>query len=112
MANRTKKYLFDILQSIEAIFVKHLEGVATLEELDENLTALRAIEREFAIIGEATNRLRKLGLTLTHADWIVNFRNSVVHQYDQVSTRTIYAHVHEDLPAMKREVEKILASKE
>ena len=51
MIRKAKKYLFDILASIQAIEEDHLAGINTQEEFEEDITVLRAVERELEIIG-------------------------------------------------------------
>ncbi|MEZ4825131.1 MAG: HepT-like ribonuclease domain-containing protein [Bacteroidia bacterium] len=79
-----------------------------MEDLETNITAAFALERELGIIGEALNKLQKMGVVLSHSDWAINFRNTLIHQYDAVSRRTIFEHVHQDLPHLKSEVEALL----
>lgn len=79
-----------------------------MEDLEENITAAFAIERELGIIGEALHKLQKMDTTISHSDWAINFRNTLIHQYDAVSRRTVFEHVHQDLPSLRSEVEELL----
>jgi len=56
MDERVKKYLIDILVSIEAID-SYLQGKRDFNFYLENKILRRSVEREMEIIGEATNRL-------------------------------------------------------
>ncbi|MCY7352310.1 MAG: DUF86 domain-containing protein [Cytophagaceae bacterium] len=51
----------------------------------------RAVEREFEIIGEAINRIRKSneGPEIRNASKIVALRNQIIHAYDNISDEII-----------------------
>ena len=80
------------------------------EEFVQNITKGRAIERELEIIGEATNKLLKINLTLkiTSARKIVNLRNRVIHAYDAVDEMLIWKVVVKDIPILLFEIEQLL----
>lgn len=109
MNRKTKKYLWDILQSIEQI-ESHLEGIPDLASFSNNIMVQDAVERRLSIIGEAAYRLQKMDIKLQHADGAINRRNTIVHQYDDFSERSIWRHVVEDLPNMKQEVKEMLGT--
>ncbi len=53
-----------------------------------------AVERQFIIIGEALNRIKRLDLTvydrIRYADQNVGFRNILVHGYDVISDQLVW----------------------
>ncbi len=63
MDNRTKKFLFDISESIQSI-ENYLGQKRDFNIYLANKMLRRAIEREFEIIGEAMNRIDKIDTNL------------------------------------------------
>ena len=85
MTLEEKKLLLDIQNAINSID-DHLEGRRVFQEYESNKTKRRAIEREFEIIGEATNNLLKINpiFPLSYARIIVDLRNKLIHAYDSI----------------------------
>jgi len=108
MTERAKKYLFDILFSIEAIeeFLLDVE----FGMYQEDLKTKSAVERQLGIIGEAVNQFSKenTGIELQHTREIVNFRNRIIHAYDSVDDSIVWAIKTNHLPIIKNEIEIIL----
>ena len=109
MTGRAKKYLFDILFSIEAI-----EGfLLNVDFLDyqNDLKTKSAVERQLSIIGEAVNKLIKedSDIRLQNAREIVNFRNRIIHSYDTIDDSIVWAIKTNHLPILKREIKKMLS---
>jgi len=104
-----KKYLFDIKTSIDSIN-DFLEAVSTLEEFQKNKLVRRAIEREIEIIGEATNRILKKNpdFKIENSRKIIDTRNWVIHNYDNVDEIIIWGIITEHIPKLKNEIEKLL----
>ncbi|MEM7514337.1 MAG: HepT-like ribonuclease domain-containing protein, partial [Bacteroidota bacterium] len=86
----------------------YLHEVGGWEELEENFEKVDALQRRFSIIGETAYRLQKIGIKLVHSDWVINLRNTLVHQYDEVGVDTLWFRAQEDLPPLLNEVKKIL----
>ena len=107
MPKDQKKYLFDILDSINLI-QSYLEGIEDWEELIGNQEKADAIQRRMAVIGEALFRLRKFDIIFEQSDWAINLRNTLVHQYDKVGLDTLWYRVKNDLPGLKSDVESYL----
>lgn len=106
MTNRTGKYLYDIDFSISRIN-ELLDGrsAENLSWTDEDV-----LHRRFSIIGEALFHLRKEGIEFSSTDWAVNLRNTLVHQYDAVTIKTLLIRVKLDLPPLQSEVQKMLST--
>jgi uncharacterized protein with HEPN domain len=70
----------------------------------------RAIEQNLEIIGEATNRILSHipDIEIRNARKIINLRNLVIHSYDNISVENIWAIVINNLPELKKEVNKLL----
>ncbi|MEZ4829294.1 MAG: HepT-like ribonuclease domain-containing protein [Bacteroidia bacterium] len=111
MSKNPKKYLYDVAQAIDIIFLHHLQGVESLADFEASITVQNAVERQIGIIGEAIYRLRQQGLTLTDTDNIINFRNTLIHQYDKIKVSTLWTFT-QRLPALKTEVDQLLAREE
>ena len=108
MSRNQKKYLFDISQCIENIFSYHIDGIEDETAFENDITSVRAVEREFGIIGEAALKLRKLGIELENYDKFVNRRNTLVHRYDSIKSQTLWQYIQYELPDLKKEVDSLL----
>ncbi len=108
MTERVKKYLFDILFSIDAIeeFVEDYDFI----RYQNDLKTKSAVERQLGIIGEAVNQVLKEdhNLELNNSREIVNFRNRVIHAYDSVDDNIVWAIKTNHLPVLKNDVKELL----
>jgi len=109
MKREVKKYLFDIKNSINSIH-EYLDGKHDFFEFQNNKLLRRGIEREIEIIGEAMNKILKLddNIEIKNARQIVDTRNWVIHNYDNVDDVIIWGIVINHLPKLLEEVEKFL----
>ena len=109
MKHDIKKYLYDILISINSID-DYLGGERNFKKYQSNKLLRRAIEREIEIIGEAVNQIlkRKPEIQIKSARKIVDTRNWVIHGYDKVDDIIIWGIVVKHLPELKKDVEKLL----
>ncbi len=75
-----------------------------------------AVERAFAIIGEALAQLARVDAALaekiTDFRGIVAFRNILVHAYAQIDDRLVWDIVQAKLPVLIREVAAIMAAED
>ena len=110
MQRNPKCYLWDIQQSANAI----LDFIAdkTFADYERERILRSAVEREFTIIGEATNRLRHqdehLASQITNHQKIISLRNIIAHEYDDVRNDLIWTTIKTDLPALLTEVNNLL----
>ncbi len=109
MHNDIKKYLYDILVASRSIF-DYLGEKRDFMAYEKNKLLRRAVEREFEIIGEATNKILKIdkNFPIENAERIISLRNYIIHGYDQVDNVIIWGIISRDLPKLKQEVEKLL----
>jgi uncharacterized protein with HEPN domain len=109
MDERVEKWLYDILFAIEEIDSFFPNG-KFFAYYQQNLMLKRAIERNLEIIGEATSRIlnREPGIEIANARKIVNLRNLVIHSYDNMSDDSIWAIVINNLPELKKGIDKLL----
>ena len=111
MSNKIKKNLIDILHSAEEI----MEFVGKMDFVDyaQSKVTQRAVERNFEIIGEALNRIRKIDedsmALITEYYRIIGFRNILIHGYDTVDEMIVWDAVENHLPLLKTEVESLLS---
>ena len=106
-----KKYLYDIITSINSIY-DYLGEERNFNIYQENKLLRRAVERELEIIGEAANRILKIddGFPIDNARKIVDLRNWVIHGYDKVDDVIIWGILTNHLPKLKDQVEKLMKS--
>jgi len=104
-----KKYLFDILESINSI-EKYLSDKRDFKQYAADKMLRRAIEREFEIIGEAMSRIEKHDSTLniTSKRQIIDMRNRVIHGYDKTDNEIIWGTIVRHLPTLKIEIQNLL----
>ncbi|HPH99747.1 MAG TPA: DUF86 domain-containing protein [Chitinophagaceae bacterium] len=100
-----KKYLEDIKLSIEAIEF-HVQQINDLEDYQNNLTVLDAVERRLAIIGEALYKINKTDkeINISNKAKIIGLRHILIHEYDLIEDATIWNIVHNNLSVLKQEV--------
>ena len=106
MNNQTRKLLFDVLESTNAI--RDWCARRTFDEYISDRQFRRAVEREFEVIGEALARLRRinpaLANTINQLNRVVDFRNRIIHGYDSVDDATVWGFVADRLPQLVAEV--------
>lgn len=109
MNRESKKYLFDIIISINSIeqFIGENKDFLFYQN---NKLLRRGVEREIEIIGEAMTRLLKINpkLDIKNARQIIDTRNWVIHGYDKVDNTIIWGIVSNHLPKLKSEVKALL----
>ncbi|MCF8277237.1 MAG: DUF86 domain-containing protein [Flavobacteriales bacterium] len=100
------KYILDIESVIEEI-----EQVITLcdsnyETFTQNFMAIRTLERNLEIIGEAVSKMRKAdpSISIQHSDSIISLRNYLAHAYDSIEISVIWSIAVKHVPALKQEL--------
>lgn len=110
MTHRTEQhFLEDILKAIESInsFVSNM----SFEDFEQDLKTLRAVEREFEIIGEA---VKKLPPSITshypNVPWrsIAGMRDRLIHHYWATESEILWKTIEEFLPELKNIVLQII----
>jgi len=104
------KYLEDIRDA--AAFVLEETRECDLAQYLENRLLRQAVERNFEIIGEALNRLRRADPEtagrIGDTPRIVAFRNILAHGYDTIDHEIVWHLIRQDLPGLLEVVETIL----
>lgn len=110
MTPQGQKYLFDIQRAIELVedFVRETADFAAYQA---DLKTQSAVERQLAIVGEAVNHLRRVepNAKLPNTKQMVDFRNRLIHSYDNINGAIVWAIIHNHLPALKTDVQQRLA---
>jgi uncharacterized protein with HEPN domain len=110
MEREAKKLLLDILNSCRAI--QDFNAGKSLPDYELSRLVRSATEREFEVIGEALNQLRKISpgvaAQISSTETIIAFRNRIIHGYDSVDNLIVWSTVQNDLPTLRAEVEKLI----
>jgi uncharacterized protein with HEPN domain len=108
MDNKTKKYLWDIVEYGDQIeeMVKDVQFDAYIK--DRKL--MLAVERCFEIIGVALNEIDKLrtDLPITNKEKIIGMRNIIAHGYDTIEPVNVWNTIKNHLPKLIQEVKQML----
>lgn len=110
MDRKLQKYLSDILSSIleiESFMENRPKEYATF---CSDTLFRRGVERNIEIMGEAMNQVLKINpeIPITAARKVVDTRNFVIHAYDSLKPDILWAIVINNMPLLKKEVERLL----
>ena len=104
MTERTAKYLSDIQLAINLI-EQFLVGVENYSTYQSDPKTQSAVERQLGIVGEAVNKIRQEQPDfLTNTKQIVDFRNRLIHSYDNIDASIVWVIMKKYLPDLKMEV--------
>jgi uncharacterized protein with HEPN domain len=107
MTDKERKYLSDILNSIDHVlsFTKEL---TSFEQYRKNFLIKGAVERHLSIVGEAVNKFLKESAEneLSNAQQIISLRNRLIHSYDNIDDRIIWTIVKLHLTPLKEEIQQ------
>lgn len=101
------KYILDIESVISEVehtltFVNH-----DFTTFCNNSIAIRAVERNIEIIGEAVKKLRDLNVDLPHNTRIIGMQNIIAHAYDTVDNELLWNIITHHIPELKKEITKL-----
>ena len=103
-------HLSDICESIRLIMA-YVDALSFEDYLSDD-KARDAVERRFAIIGEALNRLKRdapdVHATIDHTAEITAFRNIIIHVYDQLDHAIVWKVIETDLPKLLKQANTAL----
>ncbi|MBO4231884.1 MAG: DUF86 domain-containing protein [Bacteroidales bacterium] len=110
MDREVLKYLYDIRECINNIDT-YIGAEKNFTEYAKNPMLQDAVERNIATIGEAMNKALKIDedLNISFARKIVGTRNRLIHGYDDIDNIEIWNIIVNNLPALKTEIEQLLA---
>lgn len=106
MTEKSKKYLSDVLMSIDLIN-EFTIGISDFNLYDKDRKTQSAVERQLVIIGEALNKLRQTEseIVIENDKQIIGFRNRLVHAYDSIDNSIVWAIINRHLEKLKIEIE-------
>lgn len=107
-----RKLLWDARHAAERI-ARFTAGKTFNEyEADEYLRS--AVERQFEIVGEAMNQLRRVdsetATAIPELPRVIAFRNILVHGYANVDNRLVWGVLETDLPSLLTTLGRLLAN--
>ncbi len=107
MTDKERKYLSDVLNSIDHI-LSFTNELTSFDQYKKNFLIKGAVERHLAIIGEAINKFLKESREndLANARQIISLRNRLIHSYDNVDDRIIWTIVRRHINPLKEEIKK------
>ncbi|NKB71167.1 MAG: DUF86 domain-containing protein [Candidatus Latescibacteria bacterium] len=105
MKRDANTYLLDLLEAGEHIRV-FTQGMS-LEDYSKNELVKAAVERKFAVIGEALVGIRESAPELlgdiSGAEKIIGFRNVLVHGYAIIDDATVWSAIENNLTTLLEE---------
>ena len=106
---KIKKYLFDIISSIENI-ESYIGKNKSFEKYETDNMLQDAVERNIEIIGETMRGLLRIDpeINITNARRVVDARNKIIHGYDEIENAQIWSIIINYLPLLKSEAEYLL----
>ena len=109
MELEVKKLVYDLDQAVDLI-INFTAGKGWADYQGDALLR-SAVERQFEIIGEALNRLKRVdpGLLTRISDSgrIIGFRNMLAHGYDIISDEIVWDIVETRLPGLRQEIDDL-----
>jgi uncharacterized protein with HEPN domain len=110
MQLESKACLEDVLQAAELI-LQFTVG-KDIAKYESDILLRSAVERQFEIIGEAINRLRRIESTMIdtipHALRIIAFRNILIHGYDVVENAIVWDVIQNNLTPLLNQVRQLI----
>lgn len=107
--DKTGKYLFDIDHAISLI-ESFMVDIPDYKSFAEDIKTQSAVERQLAIIGEAVGKLMQENpnIQFSNARQIVNFRNRIIHSYDNIDVSIVWIITQRYIPLLKQEVKSAM----
>jgi uncharacterized protein with HEPN domain len=103
--------LWDVRQSADSI-AAFVQAAGSLTYAAD-LKLRSAVERPLEIAGEALNRLSRespeIAARLPDLRRAIAMRNALIHGYREVDNASVWKTIHEDLPALRVQIEVLLA---
>lgn len=96
----------------EARFLKSVVDRVTFDQMVDDPTIRRAVERSFTIIGEAAKKLTE-EFRSEHSDlpwdWMARKRDLLAHHYHQVNCVIVWETMREDIPKVLQVMAQIVS---
>ena len=107
------KEILKFILDIESV-IQELELVIDINSRDyskfsSNFMAVRTVERDLGIIGEAVRKITLFDPTIeiSSSKHIIGLRNMIVHAYDSIDPTTLWKILIKDLPLLKEDIFKV-----
>ncbi len=104
------KFIYDALEACKRI--ERFVGNRSFEEYDKDDCLRSAVERQFEIVGEALNRVKKIDDEISNSiegfREAISFRNILAHGYDTVDNIIVWSIIENDLSKLIDSLEKII----
>jgi uncharacterized protein with HEPN domain len=111
MRRDPRVHLLDALDAAQAI--RTFATGRTEEDYSHDRLLRSAIDREFEVVGEALNRLRRDDATVAaripDLAEIVGFRNVLIHGYDIVDRSAVWKAITVEIPLLLASISRLLA---
>ncbi|MDE5989458.1 MAG: DUF86 domain-containing protein [Duncaniella sp.] len=103
-------YLYDVKRAIEEVESYFVGYQMRYDVFEKDYLRRSAVERKAEIMDEAINRILKIqpDFPLPNARAIVDTRNRIIHGYDSVKPEFLWSLVMRHIPALKKDVERII----
>lgn len=92
-----------------------LEHVHAKEEIEQDDVLRYAVERSFAVIGEATKRIpESIREKYPHIPWkeMAGMRDMIIHEYDEIDIDEVWGAIEKDIPKVMEDINKLLEEME
>jgi uncharacterized protein with HEPN domain len=110
MQLEAKKLLLDVLTSCQAI--QEYTAGKSFRDYEQSRLLRSATEREFEVIGEALNQLRRfapdVAAQITSLDAIIAFHHRIIHGYDSVDDVIVWNTIQDRVPGLLAEVKTLM----
>ena len=110
MQPRTPKLLDDIRDA--AAYIAEVTHDLGEDAYRTNRMLRQSIERNFEIIGEAMGRLARYdpatASRISNQKQIIDFRNLLIHGYDQIDPGVVWGIIQRDVPLLLREMRTLI----
>ena len=111
MRRDPRSFLWDVCDAASAI-ADFIQGKSFVDYMaDRRLRS--AVERQFAIIGEALSQLARidpiLAARIPDLRRVIGFRNALIHGYDRIDDTSVWRIVGADLPPLQASARALLA---
>ena len=107
-----RKLLWDARHAAERI--ERFTAGRTFTEYEKDEYLRSAVERQFEIVGEAMNQLRRIdpdtATAIPEMPRVIAFRNILVHGYANVDNRLVWGVLETDLPSLLITLGRLLAN--
>lgn len=103
-------YIYDVKRAIDEVESYFIGYPMRYDVFEKDFLRRSAVERKTEIMGEAINRILKIqpDFPLPNARAVIDTRNRIIHGYDSVKPDFLWSLVMRHIPALKKDVERII----